>query len=66
MTQDTVVMHVHLRDRVIIDGDQTIKGVVTGIQIRAAGYWSAEVSYVHGGIPQSPWIEGYRLEKIDD
>lgn len=50
------------RDRVIIDGDTSIIGVVTGFQFRI-GYLIVEVSWVHDGAAQTAWLEEWRLQE---
>lgn len=50
-------------DRVIIDHDKSILGVITAICIRGQGAnVTYEVSYMHNGSSHSPWIEEWRLK----
>jgi hypothetical protein len=49
------------RERVIIDGDTSVVGVITGVQFRMIREPLYEVSYMHNGISQAPWVEEWRL-----
>jgi hypothetical protein len=54
-------------DKVCIDGDEHLIGLVTSFQFRPTsdgGYnETVEVSYVHNGDCKSAWIERNRLKK---
>lgn len=56
--------------RVAIDGDRTLVGVVTSFQFRpgSGGGYNAmvEVSYVHNGDTKSVWVEETRLTTVED
>lgn len=58
----TFISPFDITDPVIIDGDKSIVGVVTGIIFRG-GIINCEVSYVHQGSSLSPVIESWRLTK---
>lgn len=50
-----------IRDRVVIDGDTSLIGTITAVQFRLTREPVYEVSFIHNGQAQSPWIEGWRL-----
>lgn len=52
-----------LREKVIVDGDSSLKGRITAILLRPNGI-SYEVSYIHNGIAYAPWIEEFRLTPV--
>lgn len=47
-------------ERVIIDGDKDIKGVVIGILFRPSNV-EIEVSWLHNGTLQTAWVAAFRL-----
>jgi hypothetical protein len=51
-----------IRDRVIIDGDASVVGVISAVQFRMTREPLYEVSYMHNGVAQASWIEEWRLE----
>lgn len=57
---------VMLEDKVIIDGDTSIKGVVTGFQFRLTRAPVVEVSYFHNGEAKAVWIEEWRLDPVEE
>lgn len=50
------------QDRVTIDGDDTLIGVVTGFSFRSSGYYTIEISWINNGSSQAVWIEDWRLK----
>jgi hypothetical protein len=51
-------------DIVTIDRDESLKGVVTAVNIRGIGLnVQYEISYIHNGCSYSPWVEGWRINK---
>ena len=54
-------------DKVTIDGDNSLVGIVTSFQFRPTSDGGLNptvgVSYVHNGTPQEAWIERIRLQK---
>lgn len=49
--------------RVIVDGDPSIKGTITAVTFRAnQSVPTYEVSFIHNGAQQTPSVEEYRLE----
>jgi len=51
-------------DRVTIDRDESLIGVVTAVCHRGTGLnVTYEVSYIHCGSSNSPWVEEWRLNK---
>ena len=54
------------RDRVYLDGDQSIIGMVTGFQFRGDREPIVEVSWVHNGDAKIAWFEEWRLKKADE
>lgn len=51
------------RDRVLIDGDTSIVGLVTAFQFRGdRGEPIVEVSWVHNGDVKTAWFEEWRLK----
>lgn len=51
-------------DRVTIDRDESLIGVVTAICIRGEGLnISYEVSYIHCGSSHTPWVEQWRINR---
>lgn len=53
-----------IRDRVHIDGDTSMTGVITAFQFRETRLPIYEVSYIHNGGAQAPWVEEWRLTKV--
>ena len=51
-------------DRVVVDGDSSIKAVVTAIAFRVTGRM-IEVSWFHNGECRFAWIEEYRLSEAN-
>ena len=51
-------------DRVFIDGDQSIKGTITGFCFRPSLH-TVEVSWVHNGDSKSAWFDHFRLQRAD-
>jgi hypothetical protein len=53
------------RDRVIVDGDPSLIGIVTSFQFRPStrGDWNEtiEISYTHNGALMVAWVEADRL-----
>jgi hypothetical protein len=49
-------------DAVFIDGDRSIRAVITGMCWRGNGL-TIECAWVHNGSPQTHWIEAWRLSK---
>jgi hypothetical protein len=49
------------RDRVIIDGDADLVGVVTGFVFREGGVTLIEVCWMHNGDSKESRIEEWRL-----
>ncbi len=57
-----------LCDRVYVDGDSSIKGVITGMNIRGDRSHQLvqyEVAWFHNGNSQSAWVEEWRLTYAD-
>jgi hypothetical protein len=52
-----------VRDRVFIDGDDNMKGTVTGILSREC-FCCIEVSYFHNGTQQVVFFEPWRLNLV--
>jgi hypothetical protein len=50
-----------LRDRVCIDGDRSLMGVVTAVQFREIRAPLYGVSYVFNGDAREAWFEEWRL-----
>lgn len=47
--------------RVYIDSDRDLKGVVTGLCWKDSDGHTVEVSWMHNGISQAAWIQSWRL-----
>ena len=52
-----------LGTRVHIDGGD-MHGVITAVLFRMERTATYEVSYIHNGTQQQPWIEEWRLEAV--
>lgn len=52
-------------DRVVIDGDESLVGRVTGVLVRGTREPQCEVSYVHCGDVKSAWVEEWRLRRAE-
>lgn len=53
-------------DKVVIDGDRHIVGLVLAMSVRGTGKnITYDVAWFHCGNQQSAWIEGWRLEPWD-
>jgi hypothetical protein len=52
-----------LRDKVVIDGDESVTGYVTGFLWRDVRGPVVEVSYFHGGAAIEKWIEEWRITR---
>lgn len=63
MDRITVTMPYPLGGRVTVDGDDSIKGTVTGFCVRDGGRLQVEVSYFHNGESKACWVEDYRLRE---
>jgi hypothetical protein len=50
-----------IKERVIIDGDASVVGVISAVQFRLTREPLYEVSYMHNGVAQAPWVEEWRL-----
>lgn len=50
------------KDRVIIDGDDSVIGVVTGFAF-TLGRYTVEVKWLHNGGAHETWFDEWRLEK---
>lgn len=50
-----------LRDTVIIDGDESLRAVVTGFMKQAECETDVEVKWIHAGAPHVAWVEEWRL-----
>jgi len=53
-----------LGDRVYIDKDGSLIGVVTAVQFRTT-VSTVEVSYIHNGDAKTVWVEAWRCEKVE-
>lgn len=60
MKPKPIVPPFDIGDRVLIDGDKDIKGVVTGILFRPSNV-EIEVSWLHNGSLQTAWVAAFRL-----
>jgi len=54
-----------LAEKVIIDGDKSIIGVVTAVTFRTTGT-TIEVGWIHNGQANSGWFEEWRLSKWEE
>jgi hypothetical protein len=54
------------RDRVHIDGCQSLVGVITAVQWRCPEIINYEVSWVGNGESKHDVIEGWRLSRVED
>jgi hypothetical protein len=54
------------RDRVLIDGDQSIIGVVSGFAWSTEEGYTVKVSWMHAGAAQVAWFDSWRLELADN
>lgn len=54
------------QQEVIIDGDASIRGVVTGMQFRMTREPLVEVSYFHNGDAKAAWVEVWRLSPLGE
>lgn len=51
-------------DRVTVDRDESLIGVVTALCFRGTGLnVTYEVSYIHCGDGHSPWVEEWRINR---
>lgn len=51
-------------DRVTIDRDESLIGVITAACVRGTGLnVTYEVSYIHNGSDHTPWIEEWRINR---
>jgi hypothetical protein len=56
-----------MRDVVIIDGDDSLRGRITGFQFRdSRSNPLVAVSYVHNGAAYEVWIEEWRLSRGEE
>ena len=53
-----------VRQRVCIDGCHDLVGVITAIMFKASNVLVYEVCWIVNGVPQSAWIDEYRLQEI--
>jgi hypothetical protein len=60
----TLISNWDFRDRVLIDGDASIVGVVTAFMFRAPNPSLVEVSWVHNGEAKAAWFEEWRLKSV--
>lgn len=51
----------HFKDKVVIDEDRSITGIVTGFQFRVTSQPLVEVSWFHNGDAKTGWFEEWRL-----
>lgn len=62
MDRSRLTSRFELNQHVMIDGDRSMVGVVTGFQFRGfTTPFTVEVSYFHSGEQKTPWIEEWRL-----
>ena len=50
-----------LGDTVIIDGDTSIRAVVTAVTLRSDGAVQFEVQWLHNGTNQTAWVNARRM-----
>ena len=50
-----------LRDRVLIDGDDSLRGTVTGFRFHDVCGALIEVAWVHNGDHRTAWVEEWRV-----
>jgi hypothetical protein len=60
MTETTWRSAYHLGEEVHIDGDRSLRAIVTGVLFRNSSP-SYELSWVHNGTSCSAWVEPYRV-----
>jgi len=53
------------RDRVWLDGEGSIEGIVTAFCFRETNCITIEVSWIHNGEAKSAWFEEWRLTKAE-
>jgi hypothetical protein len=56
----------NFRDRVWLDGDESIIGIVTAFQFRETRNPIVEVSWMHNGDAKAAWFEEWRLRAVGD
>jgi hypothetical protein len=54
----------NIKDRVIVDGDEGVKAVVTGVMFQYAGC-SVQIGWFNNGSAMSAWVEDWRLTHAD-
>lgn len=54
----------NMRDRVCIDGDASIVGVVTGVCWQDGPGHTVEVSWLHNGQMHKDWVSHWRLTHV--
>lgn len=53
-----------MRDTVIVDGDTSLKGHVTGFMWGNGDSLSIEVSWIHNGASYTVWMMPWRLTRV--
>lgn len=59
--RETLETRWHFRDQVIVDGDDSIIGIVTAFQFREGRLPVVAISYFFAGDAKEVWIEEWRL-----
>lgn len=54
----------YLGEQVCIDGDDSLRAVVTGVLWKSSGDHQIEVSWIHNGTANSAWFADHRLKKL--
>ena len=53
-----------VKQRVCIDGCHDLVGTITAIMFKASNVPVYEVGWIANGVPQSVWIDEYRLQEL--
>jgi hypothetical protein len=52
-------------DRVLIDGDTSLRGRVIALSWRSEDGNTVEVSWIHNGISHAAWFQSWRLTLVE-
>ncbi len=58
----TIIIDYFIGDKILINGDDKLRGFITAINIRSEDYILYEVSYIYSGQQYEKWFRNFEFE----